>query len=888
MIDTQTVDSTEKKRPSDTTPMMAQFLDIKEAHLDCILFYRMGDFYELFFDDAVKASETLDITLTKRGTYDGQSIPMCGVPAHSSETYLLRLIKKGYRVAVCEQMEDPSEAKKRGHKSVVKREVVRIVTPGTITEDTILDSKTSNYLCCISQVRREVSIAWADISAREFYVQNIMLSDVGTVLARISPKEILIPQKMLSIEDLIGVWNEYQSELIPLPDTRFDSTNAQRRLQDVFNVGSLDSFGDFSKTDVSASGTLLDYIAVTQVGKMPIISPPKKVLAGEYMEIDGATRRSLELTQTMTGTRKDSLLDTMDLTCTGAGARLLSSYLSKPLNIVSKIENRLSAVEYFVDELDKRSSMRDILKKIPDIDRALTRLSLGRGSPRDMACIKVGLAQTGRMRTLLAGESRGLIAKTANDLGLHDVLVETLDTALESELPVNVRDGGVIKNGYAPELDIICTLRDENRRVMAKLEAKYRDMSGIDTLKIKHNNVLQYFIEVTARNADKMTNEIFIHRQTMKGAIRFTTTELSELSRDILESKDKALALEESIFKELVDMILSSADSISICASAIAKLDVYSALAQQAVTAKWTRPLVNDSLDFEIKGGRHPVVEKSLKANDGEVFNANDCVLQSGTAGKIWLLTGPNMAGKSTFLRQNALIAILAQMGSFVPANVCRIGVVDRVFSRVGASDDLARGRSTFMVEMVETATILNQATNRSLVVLDEIGRGTATYDGLSIAWACVEHLCSVNKCRGVFATHYHELNALTNTIENLNSYSMAVKEWEGNIIFLHSVNKGSAMGSYGIYVARIAGLPHGVITRAESVLKRLEKGGAGRMPPEDILEELPLFEVMEKIEPVLKKSKVEQSLEAVNIDDMTPRDAMDFIYSLKTMLGDE
>ena len=867
-----------------TTPMMEQFLAIKTEHSDCILFYRMGDFYELFFEDAVKASASLDITLTKRGTYDGKPIPMCGVPVHASETYLLRLIKKGYRVAVCEQLEDPSEAKKRGAKSVVKRGVVRIVTPGTITEETILDSKTNNYLCCISQLRGEMSIAWADISSRDFYVQSVKEADVLGVLARIAPKEILLPQKLLSHPDLLDVWGEYKACLIPLPDARFDTVNAEKRLQDIFAVGALDSFGDFTKSNISASGTLLDYIEITQVGKLPLINRPKKVTAGDYMEIDSATRKSLEITTTMSGGRKDSLLDIMDKTITGAGARLLSNYVSRPLNNVQQVESRLMSVDFFVKQSDVREKMRNILKNIPDLDRALSRLSLRRGSPRDLASIKIGLSQTGAMRLLLNSANGDLLKSTAKNLGLHDVLIESLDNALEEDLPSTLNDGGVIKKGYASELDQIRLLRDESRRVMATLEMKYKEISGIDSLKIKHNNVLQYYIEITARHADKMTDESFIHRQTMKGAIRFTTTELSELSRDVLEAKDKALALEENIFEGLIALVMDCASAISDCATAIAKIDVFSALAEQAIVANWVCPEVNNSLDFEIIGGRHPVVEKSLKGNDGAVFNTNDCVLQDKEYGKMWLLTGPNMAGKSTFLRQNALISILAQMGSFVPADKCRIGLIDRVFSRVGASDDLAKGRSTFMVEMVETATILNQATKKSLVILDEIGRGTATYDGLSIAWACVEHLCDKNKCRGLFATHYHELNALTDTIDTLKSYSMAVKEWDGKVIFLHSVKKGCAKGSYGIYVAKLAGLPSVALSRAEQVLTRLENGDSTKMSAKNIVSDLPLFNAKGSVVE-FKLSEVEEVLGSVNVDDMAPRDALDFVYRLKSIL---
>ncbi|MGB1360710.1 MAG: DNA mismatch repair protein MutS [Alphaproteobacteria bacterium] len=861
---------------TETTPMMQQFLDIKKDYPETILFYRMGDFYELFFEDAVKASATLDIVLTKRGKHNGADIPMCGVPVHSAENYLLRLIGKGYRVAVCEQMEDPAEAKKRGAKAVVKREVVRIVTPGTITEDNLLDARSNNYMCCVATRGNDTSIATVDMSTGDFFVQSIDINDLATVLARLSPTEIIMPQSFISDDRFYELWNEYKDGLSPMPDSRFNFENSQSTICDVFSVSDLSSFGEFDKSDVITLGILLDYINTTQVGKIPRLNNPTKIKNTGFMEIDATTRKSLELTHSMQGGTKYTLIDSIDYTKMGSGARLLKNWLSSPLTDVNQINARLDGIQAF-DKFKDMDTLRDILKTVPDIERSLTRLSLGRGMPRDVVSILTALKTTTKIKLLLKDLDSDILKTAIKDFGIHDCLVDKLDCAMEEEPAHNIRDGGVIKKGYDAGLDKVRELRNDSRRLISALELKYRDITGIDSLKIKHNNVLQYFIELTAKNAEKVNIETFIHRQTMKGAIRYTTEELSELSRDVLDAKDKALAMEEEIFKTLVDEILNNSEEISKTANAYAITDVLSSLAYMSSKHDWVRPTLNESMDFDIVSGKHPVVEKSLKETDNTKFITNDCKFTD--TDKIWLLTGPNMAGKSTFLRQNAIITILAQMGCYVPAKDCTIGVVDRIFSRVGASDDLARGRSTFMVEMVETASILNQATEKSLVIMDEIGRGTSTYDGMSIAWSCVEHLCHKNKCRGLFATHYHELNELCEQIDVLSAHTMEVKEWEGDIVFMHSVKKGIAKGSYGIHVAKIAGLPKQALSRAEQVLKTLEQD---KSVQNDLFSSLPLFDAVEEKE---QDDPLINEIENVNIDDMSPRDALDFIYRLKALI---
>lgn len=877
------------------TPMMAQYMAVKERYPDCLLFYRMGDFYELFFDDAVQAAETLDITLTKRGKSQGDDIPMCGVPYHSYEPYLAKLIRNGFKVGICEQTETADEAKERAKKegkptskALVNRDVIRVVTQGTLTEDSLLNARENNYLSCLAEIGGQFGLAWLELSTGEFWVQPLDSSNISAALERIDAREIVLSDKIFAAQkEMLSPFSELLSAQ---PSSLFDSENARKRLENAFGVGTLEAFGGFSRAEIAAAGALIDYVARTQVGKMPHLSAPKQLSMGAVMEIDAATRRNLELTRTLSGERKGSLLDVIDRTVTGPGARMLQACLSSPLTDIDKINKRLDRISCLAEDTPLRELLQEQLKAMPDMERALGRLSVDRGGPRDLTMIRDGLKQVETIRGILQNndKAREVLAdllECIKQIPALAALQDHLAKALLEEPPALAREGGFIAPGYNARLDELKTMRDESRRLIAGLQGKYQKDTGIDGLKIKYNNVLGYFIEVTSKNADKMmikandTSHPYVHRQTMANAARFTTPELAELERDISSAAEKSVAMELEFFEKLRNEIAAQSANIGLYARTIAAMDLAAGLATLAVDMQYTRPKIDESMAFHIQGGRHPVVEAALR-KQSEQFVPNNCALEKDE--KLWLLTGPNMAGKSTFLRQNALIAILAQIGSFVPAENAHIGLVDRLFSRVGASDDLARGRSTFMVEMVETAAILNQATDRSLVILDEIGRGTATFDGLSIAWACVENLHEVNKCRGLFATHYHELTSLTAKLANLSSHSMEVKEWKGEIIFMHSVGEGSADRSYGIHVGKLAGLPAAVIARAEEILKLLQSGEqSGALAK--LADDLPLFSAHAEPEPE-QQSALEQALAEIDPDSISPKEALDALYRLKKL----
>ncbi len=881
-----------KAKAAAPTPMMAQFLGIKEQYPDCLLFYRMGDFYELFFDDAVKAAEALDITLTKRGKHLGEDIPMCGVPVHAADSYLARLIKKGFRVAVCEQTEDPAEAKKRGSKSVVARDVIRLVTAGTLTEEVLLDARAHNYLTALARAEGRLALAWLDMSTGDFFAGPTTIEDLEADLARLQPGELLVPDTLGAADGFADAFDEWHEALTPMPAGLFGSARGEDLLKVQFNVASLDGFGSFSRAEHAAAGALVGYLDDTQKGNLPQLRPPQRVEAQATVAIDAATRRSLELVRSQTGERSGSLLATIDETVTGAGARLLADHVSAPLTDPDAINDRLDMVAWFLDQQVLMAQMRDALRACPDLERALSRLTVGRAGPRDLKAVGQGLAQGGIIQQMILSSGPDLspppkgVMLAADDLGDHAVMIDTLAAALVEDPPLITRDGGFVAEGFSKDLDEQRQLRDDSRQLIAGLQASYRDHTGINSLKVRHNNVLGYYIEVPAAHGDVLMqppmNETYIHRQTMAGAVRFNTTELAELDSKISRAADRALALELRIFEELSAKVTANWAAISLAARALAALDVAAAMGHLAATRNWCRPKVDHSLAFQIEGGRHAVVEAALKVDGNSSFVSNASDL--GEDQRLWLVTGPNMAGKSTFLRQNALIAVLAQAGIYVPASSAHIGVVDRVFSRVGASDDLARGRSTFMVEMVETAAILNQATDRSLVILDEIGRGTATYDGLSIAWAAVEHLHDVNKSRALFATHYHELTALAGKLNALATYTMRVKEWEGSVVFLHEVAPGTADRSYGIQVAKLAGLPNPVISRAQTVLERLESDE--RTTAADLADDLPLFSTHVAEAPAsAAPSAVEEALSEIDPDDLTPRDALEALYRLRQLL---
>ncbi len=900
---------------------MAQFLEIKAANPDSLLWYRMGDFYELFFEDAVVASAALGIVLTKRGKHLGEDIPMCGVPVVRADEYLQRLIRQGYRVAVCEQLEDPAEARKRGSKAVVRRDVVRLVTPGTLTEDTLLDARQRNYLTALhlptygaGRAVEEVALASLELSTGECEVGVVARSDLGGELVRLSPSELIASDAALSDPDVSRWIGIIRAAATPIPTASFDAMAGERNLKAALGVTDLDAFGSFSRAELAAMSALLRYVELTQIGQRALLRPPRRIGAGSVLVIDAASRASLEIVRSTSGERQGSLLAAIDRTVTGPGTRELASRLASPLTDPHAINARLDAVGFLMDRERVREDLRATLKGAPDVARAVSRLALQRGSPRDLGAVRDALAA--------AADCAGLLNDAAQSIGLPrsldeavtrlsggaDTLSAALQAALVDDPPLIRRDGGFVRPGYRPELDETRQLAEDSRKVMAALEARYTDETGVKSLKVRHNNILGYFVEVTQANAHPLQSpplsDTFRHRQSMANAVRFTTAELAEIEGRISTSGERALALEQEVFAELASAIAAEEQALAALAAALAEIDVLSALAQVASEQGYVRPVVDASMAFHVKGGRHPVVEQALADARAGPFIENDCTLGEAPAAsgyavsapgfdepspaRIWLVTGPNMAGKSTFLRQNALITLMAQMGSYVPALSAHVGVVDRLFSRVGAADDLARGRSTFMVEMVETAAILNQAGERSLVILDEIGRGTATFDGLSIAWATLEYLHDACKSRALFATHYHELTQLAGRLSGLACVTMDVKEWQDEIVFLHSVKPGAADRSYGIQVAKLAGLPPKVVARAGSVLKRLEKNartsnGAGR-----VLDDLPLFAAVTPEHPPHPEpagpSEVDALIDAIAADDLTPRAALDLVYRLKEL----
>ena len=860
------------------TPMMAQYLALKAEAGDCLLFYRMGDFFELFFEDAKIASAVLDIALTARGEHDGEKIPMCGVPAHAAVGYLQRLIKAGHRVAIADQTETPAEAKKRGgSKALVARAIIRVVTAGTLTEEALLDSRTANWCVAIGEAAGGVAVAAADVSTGRFELVETDAGGLSAELARLNAAEILASEG--------SAFEHYATVLRPRGE--FDSTAAEARLKRAYGVATLDGFGQWSRAGMAAAGGLVAYLDHTAKGSLPFLRPPRIGNAGEAMAIDAATRDSLELTQTQTGQRKGSLLDAVDRTVTGAGARLLAADIGAPLMDRAAIEARLDLVQRLHDDGALRESLRATLRSLPDIGRALGRLVAGRGGPRDLGQLRDGLDGAWSLgeRIDALDAPPPLLQDIVPRLRGHGSLIDLLKRALVPSPPIDASDGGYIAEGYDTALDDLRDIGAGGRRAIAALEAEYRTRTGTSALKIRHNGVLGYHVEVPAKAADPLMapDSGFTHRQTLAGVVRFNAPELHELAMKVTQAGSHALAAEAAHLEELTQTALAGREAIAATADALARLDVAAGLAERAAEDGWARPSLVDHACFEVEGGRHPVVEAAVQRS-GERFVANDCVLSETS--RLWLVTGPNMGGKSTFLRQNALIAVLAQAGSYVPATRAELGLVDKLFSRVGASDNLARGRSTFMVEMVETAAILAQATPRSFVILDEVGRGTSTYDGLAIAWAVVEAIHEDNRCRCLFATHYHELTRLAERCDALSLHHVRAREWKGELVLLHEVSEGPADRSYGLAVARLAGLPPATIARAKAVLSKLEAGRAKTGGLAAGLDDLPLFAAALEAEEE-ECDAVRAELEGLDVDALSPREALDVLYRLKRLAHD-
>ena len=866
------------------TPMMQQYLALKREAGDALLFYRMGDFFELFFDDARIAAGVLDIALTTRGEHGGEPVPMCGVPVHAAEGYLARLIKGGCRVAIAEQTETPEEAKERARRdgtpvsrTLVARDIVRFVTAGTLTEEALLEPRRANLLVAVAPVRDGVGLASCDISTGRMELEQCAPDALDAALARMGASEMVAPDD----------WDAAPADMIPRPRADFRSEDGEARLKAIHGIATLDGLGDFSRPMLAAAAGLIAYLDHAGRGTLPFLLPPVARGTGAHLAMDAATRTSLEILEAQGGGRAGSLIACVDRCATGAGARQLAEDLSAPLADRGAIEHRLASVHHFHADPLLRADLRAVLRQAPDIGRALGRLVAGRGSPRDLGQIRDGLAEARRVRAMLSDSADlpALLERMSEALGGHAALVDHLARALVPAPPTERGQGGYVASGYDHALDALRETSGNARKAIAALEAKYREETGTPSLKIKHNKVLGYFIEVPAKHGDKLmaADSGFTHRQTMAGAVRFNSLGLHEEATRIAEAGAHALAAEEAHFETLVGEVVAAREAIAATAAALARIDVSAALAERAVEGDWAQPEMLDEPCLEITGGRHPVVEAAL-AQGGERFVANDCSL--GSDDRLWLIGGPNMGGKSTFLRQNALIMLLAQAGSFVPARAARIGLADRLFSRVGASDNLARGRSTFMVEMVETAAILSQATARSFVILDEVGRGTSTYDGMALAWAVVEAVHENLQCRCLFATHYHELSRLADTCDKLTLHHVRAREWKGDLVLLHELARGAADRSYGLSVAKLAGVPAPVIKRARAVLDKLEKGREQTGGLAAGLGELPLFAATAQQQDD-KPDPVRTALKTLDVDALSPREALDTLYALKAQASE-
>lgn len=874
--------------PKAASPVMAQYFEAKAAQPDALIFFRMGDFYELFFDDAVKAATAIGIALTHRGTHQDKPIPMAGVPVHAAEAYLAKLIRSGFKVAVCEQMETPAAAKARGGKSVLRREVVRVVTPGTLTEDGLLEARGANRLVAVSLKGDQAAVASVEVSTGEVDCLLTDLDGLAATLAALRPSEILCAERLFAEPRARAAVEGAGGLVQPMANALAEPAAASARLKRLYGVQTLDGFGDLTGAEVAALGLLAAHLETTQGGRAPALRPPRRGGDGAAMSIDPATRSSLEIDRSSAGTRDGSLLAAIDRTISGPGARLLAARLARPLLDIGAIDARLDAVDWLLDRRDLRRELRSLLRGAGDLARAVTRLSLSRGGPRDLCCLRDSLGTAKLVAALFCDHIEPLdpwpheIANAVSALAVGDDLAEfrdALTAGLAEDPPALARDGGVVAPGCSAEIDETRALRDESRKVIAALEARLAVQSGVP-IKIRYNAVLGYFVEAAAKHADALLNPrnagVFIHRQTLANQARFTTVELAELDARISRAAGQVLELELAMFERWRGEAQALAPAIFEAAEAFTVLDVAAAGAEWAEEVGACRPVLETSTIFHAVGARHAVVEAAVRRAGG-AYTPNDCCLDAdGAVGaRLSIVTGPNMAGKSTFLRQNALLAVLAQSGCFVPAASLRLGIVDRLFSRVGAGDDLARGRSTFMTEMIETAAILTQATPRSLVVLDEIGRGTATWDGLAIAWACAEALHETNRCRALFATHYHELAALETRLNHVGNLSLRAKEWNGDLVFLHEAVAGPADKSYGVQVAKLAGVPAAVVSRAREVLERLEAEGEAHSG----LAEMPLFT---EPSPPRGPSPLEADVTALDIDGMSPREAMDALYRLK------
>lgn len=875
------------------TPMMQQYMKTKEQYRDCILFYRLGDFYEMFFDDAVTASKELEITLTGKDCGLNERAPMCGIPYHAVDGYLNKLVSKGYKVAICEQLEDPKAAK-----GIVKRDVIRIVTPGTNLNTQALDATRNNYIMCIVYTADRYGISIADITTGDYYMTELdsdrkLLDEI----TKFSPAEIICNESFyVSGMDLEDLKTRMGITIYSLEAWYFDDELCRRALTDHFEVKSLDGLGlaDYN-CGVIAAGALLQYLLETQKSSLSNLTRLTPYTTGKYMIIDSSTRRNLELCETLREKqKKGSLLWVLDKTKTAMGARMLRSFLEQPLIDKEQINRRLDAIEELNANAISREEIREYLNPVYDLERLISKISYKSANPRDLIAFKSSLSMLPHIKYILKSFHSSLLLEIEEQLDSLEDLYQLIDSSIMEEPPIAIKDGGIIKEGYHAEIDRLRNAKTEGKSWLAELEAKEREATGIKNMKIKYNKVFGYYLEVTNSFRD-LVPERYTRKQTLTNAERYITPELKELEDMILGAEDKLFSMEYDLFSEIRDMIAREVVRIQQTAKAIALADVFASLSLVAEHNRYVRPKINERGVIDIKNGRHPVVERMI-SND--MFIANDTFLDNGS-NRISIITGPNMAGKSTYMRQTALIVLMAQIGSFVPADSARIGIVDRIFTRVGASDDLASGQSTFMVEMTEVANILRNATSNSLLILDEIGRGTSTFDGLSIAWAVVEHISNPKLlgAKTLFATHYHELTELEGKISSVNNYCIAVKEKGDDIVFLRKIVKGGADKSYGIQVAKLAGVPDSVIERAKELAEELSeaditekiserktaKGSLRKVRKPKKYDEVDIEQM--SLSQTVSEGDIVRELSEIDVGNLTPIDALNTIYRLQQRL---
>ena len=862
------------------SPMMQHYLNIKKEYNDAIVFYRLGDFYEMFFDDAITASRELEITLTGRDCGQEERAPMCGVPFHAAEVYIAKLIEKGYKVAICEQLEDPKQAK-----GIVKRDVIRVITPGTVIESNLLDEKKNNYIMSIYKKGMFFGLAVCDISTGDFYAtqikENNNFSKLLDEISRYYPAEIIVNETMyLSSEEIQTISDRFEVYISKASEESFEkdfeSVNNKYILSD--DKGKTISNSEDNLFSILAINGLIKYLDETQKVELKHINKVTIYKTTRYMSLDINTRRNLEITEKMRDkSKKGTLLWVLDKTSTSMGGRLLRKWLNEPLVDINEINDRLDSVKELKDNLILRGDLVDSLKKVYDIERLIGKISYGNANGRDLISLKNSIGQLPQIKTILSNTKSEMLKKMYLELDELKDIYELINSAVVDEPPISVKEGGIIKSGYNEEIDRLRSISTDGKKWIIELEAKEREATGIKNLKVGFNKVFGYFIEVT-KSYLKQVPDRFIRKQTLTNCERYITEELKKLEEETLGAEEKLVDLEYNVFLELRNKISSQIARIQKSANVIATLDVLSSFATVALDLNYTMPIVDNSGEINIKAGRHPVIEKMLPAGS---FIANDTYLNKNEE-RLSIITGPNMAGKSTYMRQVALITLMAQVGSFVPAEYAKIGVVDKIFTRVGASDDLSMGQSTFMVEMMEVANILKEATSNSLIVLDEIGRGTSTYDGLSIAWAVAEYIADTNKCgaKTLFATHYHELTELENKIEGIKNYSIAVKEKGEDIIFLRKIIKGGTDESYGIHVAKLAGVPADVVKSANEILKTLERKSilANKSQVKEnkkvVSGQLDMYNY--------KLADIAHELDKININELTPVDALNILVKLK------